>query len=57
MKLTKNDREEIRKQHAEGKSISQLARDFKVTRQYIQFIVYPERQKRNYELRKAKQNG
>lgn len=59
MKLTKKDRETIYHLfHVLGETnISKLARDFKVSRSYIQFIVYPERQKRNYELKKARKHG
>lgn len=35
----------------QGKSITQIAKDFKVNKRLIQFILFPERLKKNKELR------
>jgi hypothetical protein len=40
--------------HVTGSGIRELSRTFKVSRRLIQFICYPERQKRNLELRNDK---
>lgn len=37
-----------------GLSIGQIARDFKVSKRTVQFILFPERQQRNVELRKLR---
>lgn len=56
-KLSNDEREMMRELHKadpKGWNISALAREYNVSRQYVQFIVYPERYERNYELRKKR---
>ena len=55
VKLLSCQRERIfQMHHNEGKGINELARCFKVNKRLIQFICYPDRQKRNLELRKER---
>ena len=51
VKLTDKQREEIKLLHKEGNSIHSLSRDYGVSRRTIQFILFPERQQRNVDLR------
>jgi hypothetical protein len=37
-----------------GVSINKISRDFKVNKRLIQFILFPERKKKNVELRNAR---
>lgn len=43
--------EMIKVYHTSGTSINKLAKDFKVNKRLIQFILFPERLKKNKELR------
>lgn len=57
MKVSKEDREMIRMLYEadpKGWNISALAREYQISRQYVQFILFPERQEKNYQLRKAR---
>ncbi len=52
VKLLPCEKDEIKKLHKEGASIHSLARSYDVCRRTIGFIVYPERKKRDLELRR-----
>lgn len=57
MKVSKEDREMIRMLYEadpKGWNISAIAREYRISRQYVQFILFPERQEKNYQLRKAR---
>lgn len=55
VKLLPCQRERIfQMHHNEGKGINELSRCFKVNKRLIQFICYPERQKKNIELRQER---
>lgn len=56
VKLTEQQREEIRKQHRAGTSQRELARSFKVSRRLISFIIYPDRLADNLR-RRAERGG
>ncbi len=52
IKLTKEDKKEIEELHKlKALSIRGIARLYKVDKRLIQFVLYPERQKRNIQLR------
>lgn len=53
VKLTPEDKEEIRRRYLQVGGISQraLAEEYGVSRRLIVFIIYPERQKENYRQR------
>ena len=52
IKLLDTDKETIRELHKQGKeSINGLARLYNVNKRLIQFILFPEREARNKELR------
>jgi len=51
VRLTPEDKEDIRQMHREGQSIRGLARLYEVDKRLIQFTVFPERLERNYQLR------
>lgn len=53
-KLLDCQRERIVSLHSEGFSITGLGKMFKVNKRLIQFILFPERQKRNLELREQR---
>ena len=53
-KLLDCQRERIVCLHLEGFSITGLSKMFKVNKRLIQFILFPERQKRNLELREQR---
>ncbi len=50
-KLLPCQEEMIKVYHKAGTSINQLSRDFKVNKRLIQFLLFPERKKKNVELR------
>jgi transposase-like protein len=50
-KLSEQDKEDIIHLHARGQSIHSLARDYRVSRRTVQFIIYPERMTENLRLR------
>lgn len=54
VKLTDEQKSEIKKLHSEGSSIHGLSRQYKVDRRTIQFIVYPERLEENKKRRKER---
>ena len=53
-KLTSSDKVIIVSSHAGGVSKRQLSREYKVSRRLIDFIICPEKHKRNLELRKER---
>jgi transposase len=54
-KLNDSDRHDIRLAHSEaGISIHELSRRFKVSRRTIQFVLFPERQRKNLLDRAAR---
>lgn len=53
-KLTDDDKKLIKQMHEEGYAIRALARKFQVDHRTVQFILFPERLKRNKELRKER---
>lgn len=53
-KLSDSDKLMIKTLHDNGESIRSLSRLFKVSRRLVQFILYPDRQKRSMELRQAR---
>lgn len=53
-KLLDCQRERIVSLHSEGSSITGLGKMFKVNKRLIQFIIFPERQKKNLELREQR---
>ena len=55
-KLTDSDKEEIQHRYLKVGGVSQmeLAREYGVSKRLIQFCIYPEKQKANYALRKAR---
>lgn len=60
IKLTDSQKEEIREKYftakkSEQPSMSKLARDYGVDRRLIQFILFPEREKRQRELDSIRQ--
>jgi transposase len=52
-KLTPEDKEEIRYRYLKIGGVSQreLAKEYNVSRRSIQFAIYPEKQKENYQKR------
>lgn len=59
MKLKPETRAEIKRRWddlpLDARNISAFAREYKVTRQYIQFIVYPERYQRMRDKREKRE--
>lgn len=53
-KLIPCQKERIVQMHNEGRSISHLSRIFGVSRQTIQYIVFPDRYTKNKKLKKKK---
>lgn len=54
VKLSDDDRKEIREAYASGAtSYNKLAKEFGVSKRTIYWVVNPEKQKENYELRVA----
>lgn len=53
-KLLDCQRERVKAMHIEGVSINSISKIFKVNKRLIQFILFPERQKRNLELRQER---
>lgn len=51
VKLLPFEKEEIKALYKQGASMRSLARSYKVDRRTIDFILHPERHKRNLELR------
>jgi len=51
IRLSESDKKEIIDAWRSGVSIHQLSRDYHISRRTIQFILFPERKERNYELR------
>ena len=54
IKLTEADRAAIIEAHNTGASINGLAREYGVSKRLVQFILYPERQKKNVQDRQAR---
>ena len=54
VKLLPEDKEAIKKLYQNGESIHGITRKFKVDKRLIQFVLFPERQKRNLELREKR---
>jgi len=54
IKLNEEDKIKIRHRHVLGISIRAISREFAVNRRLIQFILFPERQKKNVEDRKLR---
>lgn len=55
IKLTANDKKEIKRLYTqENKGIRWLGRLYGVNKRSIQFILFPERQKKNYEARQLR---
>jgi len=54
VKLLPCQKEMIKYWYNEGNSINGIAKMFKVNKRTIQFILFPERRKRNLELRKER---
>lgn len=54
VKLTENDKQDIRDAFAKGESIRSITRRYKVSRRLIQFTIFPERMELNKELRKKR---
>jgi hypothetical protein len=53
-KLLPCQKEMVKHWYDKGTSITQIARDFKVSKRLIQFILFPERQKLNLEYRQQR---
>lgn len=53
-RLTEEDREDIKRDHAAGDSIHAIARCYGVSRRLVQFILYPERHEENKARRRAR---
>ena len=51
-KLLPCQKEMVKYWHDNGTSINQIARDFKVSKRLIQFILFPERHEKNKQHRK-----
>ena len=56
IKITNKEKEVIRNLHRQGLAIREIARQYKdqCSRRLIQFIIYPNRAKRQIELRKIR---
>lgn len=56
IKLTDKQREEIKEMYKKGIAIREIARNFEeiCSRRLIQFVIYPERDKKLKEIRKIK---
>ena len=56
IKLSDEDKEEIQYRYLEIGGVSQrdLAKEYGVSRRLIQFAIYPEKQKENYEQRQRR---
>ena len=54
VKLLPCQKEMVKHWHDKGISITQIAKDFKVSKRLIQFILFPERQIKNLEYRKER---
>jgi hypothetical protein len=50
----KSDKEQIKVLYKEGATINGLAREYKVSKRLIQFVLFPERKAKNLEDRKAR---
>lgn len=55
-KLTPNQRAAIAG-NSQGKSVSALAREFKVSRRLVQFLLYPDRRAANRKLEYDRRRG
>ena len=53
-RLSDDDREDIKRDHAAGDSIHAIARCYGVSRRLVQFILYPERHEENKVRRRAR---
>jgi len=53
-KLLPCQKEMVHYWYGQGSSINSISRMFKVNKRLIQFILFPERKKRNLELRKER---
>lgn len=53
-RLTEEDREDIKRDHAAGDSVHAIARRYGVSRRLVQFILYPERHEENKARRRAR---
>ena len=54
VKLLPCQKEMVKNWYDKGTSISQISRDFKVSKRLIQFILFPERQEKNLQHRKER---
>ena len=54
IKLTNEDKEQIKKLYTEGESIRSIARIYPVDRRMIQFIIFPERLVENKKRREER---
>ena len=54
VKLLPCQKEMVKHWYDKGTSISQIARDFKVSKRLIQFILFPERLEKNLQHRKER---
>lgn len=54
IKIPQSEHEYIKQRHKNGEAIRAIARSYGVDKRLIQFIIYPERQILNYQLRLAR---
>ena len=54
IKIPKTEYPAIKSLHTKGIAIREIARSYSVDHRLIQFILFPERHKRNIELRKER---
>lgn len=54
VKLLPCQKEMVKHWYDKGTSITQIAKDFKVSKRLIQFVLFPERHKLNLEYRKER---
>ena len=54
VRLTPEDKEDIRQMHRDGRGIREMARLYGVDKRLIQFTVFPERLERNKQLRQER---
>jgi hypothetical protein len=54
VKLLPCQKEMVKHWYEKGTSITQIAKDFKVSKRLIQFILFPERQEKNLQDRKER---
>lgn len=54
IRLSEADKAKIIEAHKAGASINGLAREYKVNKRLVQFILYPERHLKNLQDRKAR---